>query len=143
MGFSYGFRRAGVVALTLLAGVFTGTAMVPSAAAATGCRTAVPGDVNGDGHAEVAVSVDTFRSAGGAVQIFYGRSNGLVTDASGTARDDQYLEQASPGIPGRGEPGSLFGGSLTVADFDNDNVDDVAIGRAEHPLTSSSAPAPS
>ncbi len=128
MGFSYGFRRAGVVALTLLAGVFTGTAMVPSAAAATGCRTAVPGDVNGDGHAEVAVSVDTFRSAGGAVQIFYGRSSGLVTDASGTARDDQYLEQASPGIPGRGEPGDQFGAATAFGDVNADNCADLVIG---------------
>ena len=64
MGFSYGFRRAGVVA-------------------ATGCRTAVPGGANGDGHAEVAVSADTFRSAGGAVQIFYGRSRTIHRNTAG------------------------------------------------------------
>ena len=128
MGFSYGFRsRAGVVALTLLAGVLTCTAPLASAAA-TACRTGVPGDVNGDGYAEVAVSAEIFRSSGGAVQVFYGRPSGLVTNAAGTALDDQFLEQASPGIPGSGERGDHFGLSTAFGDFNGDNCADLAIG---------------
>lgn len=123
MGFSYGFRRAGVVALSLLAGVLTWTAPLPSEAA-TNCRTAVPGDVNGDGYAEVAVSADTFGPRGGVVRVFYGQRHGLVT----TTIDDQYFEQATAGIPGSGEDNDFFGAATAFGDFNGDNCADLAIG---------------
>ena len=62
------------------------------------------------------------------MQVFYGRPSGLVTNAAGTALDDQFLEQASPGIPGSGEPGDQFGLDTAFGDFNGDNCADLAIG---------------
>jgi hypothetical protein len=60
----------------------------------------VPHDVNGDGHAELAVGEPGSNDASGAVHVFYGHRTGLVAKATGTARDDQYLSQNTPGVPG-------------------------------------------
>jgi hypothetical protein len=88
MGFSYGFRRAGVVALSLLAGVLTWTAPLPSEAAAA-CRTAVPGEV----------------------VVLQGSVRGLAV----TGR--KIWTGNSAGIPGTAQPGDGFGSRLTTAGF--------------------------
>ena len=124
MGFSYGFRsRAGAAVLAMLAGVLVWTAPLPSAAA-TACHTAVPGDANGDGHAEVAVSAETFGTSGGVVQVFSGLRPGLVTNTV----DDQYFEQRTAGIPGRGDDDDRFGAATAFGDFNGDNCADLAVG---------------
>ena len=44
------------------------------------------------------------------------------------ARDDQYLEQASSGIPGSGEEGDQFGAATAFGDLNGDNCADLAVG---------------
>lgn len=75
--------------------------------AASSCNSGVPGDVNGDGFAEVAVGERGNENGRGSVHLFYGQPSGLVFDAVGSALDDQYLSQDSPGVPGKAEPGDL------------------------------------
>ena len=87
----------------------------------------VPHDVNGDGHAEVAVGESGSNDASGAVHVFYGHRTGLVTKATGTARDDQYLSQNTPGVPGSREPFDYFGEVVAFGDFDHDRCADLAI----------------
>ncbi|HEX5878557.1 MAG TPA: FG-GAP repeat protein, partial [Actinomycetota bacterium] len=78
------------------------------------------GDINADGHADVAVGEPFDADLAGAVHVFYGTVGGLVADASGTARDDQLFTQDTPGVPGVGEVGDAFGESTVTADFDAD-----------------------
>ena len=114
------FGIAASVAL-MASGLAVGTALP---AAAAGCSSGVPGDVNGDRHAEVAVN-DT--RGGGAVHILYGRSTGLVTDAAGRARDDQRITQDSPGVPGNAEREDRFGAVTAFGDFNDDGCADLAV----------------
>lgn len=84
------------------------------------------GDLNGDGCADLAVGVpnedfDTDTSAG-AVHVIYGSSLGLTGD------DDDFFYQGLASINGVGETGDRFGGALAIADFDDDGIDDIAIG---------------
>ena len=72
--------------VALMAGGLAVAGALPAAAA--GCSSGVPGDVNGDRHAEVAVH-DT--RGGGSVHVLYGRTSGLVTRSAGTALDDQRI----------------------------------------------------
>ena len=119
-------RTALTVAAVLLgaAGLVGATAQP---AAAVGCTSVVPHDVNGDGHAEVAVGEPGSKDASGAVHVFYGHHTGLVAKATGTARDDQYLSQHTPGVPGNREPFDYFGEQVTLGDFNDDRCADLAI----------------
>jgi hypothetical protein len=56
------------------------------------------------------------------VNVLYGSLGGL------TAAGNQVWSQDSSGIEGVAEPGNAFGGELAVGDFNNDGVDDLAIG---------------
>lgn len=112
------------LALVLLTSILTGL----PAAAAPACTSGVAGDVNGDGHAELAIGVPGNNLDAGAVHLVYGTGSGLVTDASGTARDDQYLTQDTAGVPGTAETEDLFGYSTLLADFDGDGCADLAVG---------------
>src|SRR4051812_29990413 len=85
-------------ALVLLAGGLALGATLPAAAAT--CSTGVAGDVNGDGHAEVVAGEPFNGRNSGAVHVFYGQQSGLVVDATGTARNDQYFTQDTAGVPG-------------------------------------------
>ena len=60
--------------------------------------------------------------------MFYGRSAGLVTDATGSALDDQYFSQSTAGVPGNDEDFDLFGSSTAFGDFNTDGCADLAIG---------------
>ena len=108
--------------VALLAGGLAIAGALPAAAA--DCNSGVPGDINGDRHAEVAVHD---ARGGGAVHILYGRSTGLVTDAAGRARDDQRITQDSPGVPGNAEREDRFGAVTAFGDFNDDGCADLAV----------------
>lgn len=100
------------------------TSAGPAAAAAVQCRSGVAADVNGDGHAEVAV---TEFGGPGRVHVFYGRSSGLVTGKSGTALNDQIFAQGKDGVPGSSETYPRFGDRTAFGDFNGDGCADLAI----------------
>lgn len=95
----------------------------------TTCPSSLPGDVNGDGHAEAAIG-EAYDEPGqtGAVHLYYGTNSGLVTDPIGTALDDEQVTQDSPGVPGMSEPGDSLGFSTLLAEFNGDDCSDLAIG---------------
>ena len=110
------------ISVALLSGGLAAATALPASAA--DCGSGVPGDVNGDRHAEVAVGD---ARGGGAVHILYGRSSGLVTGAAGTALDDQRITQDSPGVPGSAEREDRFGAVTAFGDFNDDGCADLAV----------------
>ena len=84
-----------------------------------------PGDFNGDGFADLAVSAptETLGAARGAgiVHILYGSTDGL------SAAGNQVFHQNRSGVPEIPEANDLFGWSTAAADFDNDGFTDLAI----------------
>jgi hypothetical protein len=98
------------------------------AASAAPCAATVPGDINGDGQADQAIGEPGDAVFTGAVHVLYGTGNGLVVNASGTALDDQLFTQATPGVPGTGEEGDVFGTSTLLADVNGDNCADLVVG---------------
>jgi hypothetical protein len=112
-------------ALALLSATLTGA---PAAAAPVLCTSGVTGDVNGDGQAEVAVGEPGNASGAGAVHLFYGTPDGIVADPTGTALNDQYLSQDTPGVPGTAEADDTFGWSTASGDFNGDGCADLAVG---------------
>jgi hypothetical protein len=101
---------------------------IGSPAQAAPCTSGVPGDVNGDGNAEVAVSELGDGGVAGAVHLFYGSPDGIVVNATGTALDDQLFTQATPGVPGDSNPEDGFGATNVLADFNGDGCADLAVG---------------
>jgi hypothetical protein len=97
-------------------------------ASAADCRGSVRGDVNGDGHAEVVIGEPGHGGDRGAVHVLYGRTSGLVVNAAGTARDDQYFTQNTAGVPGAAEANDQFGTSAIFGDFNDDGCADLAVG---------------
>ena len=124
---------AGLVAVALLTASI-GAAPPPSAYAVVEgratprCSSGVPGDVNGDGFAEVVVGEPGNAGGRGSVHVFYGSRRGLVVDATGAARNDQYLAQDTPGVPGRAEAGDAVGTATVLADLNGDGCADLAVG---------------
>ena len=120
---------AGLVGVTMMAAsVEYAPAQAAAEAVAARCSSGVPGDVNGDGYAELAVGEPGNARLRGAVHVFYGRRSGLVVDASGSARNDQYLTQDTPGVPGAAEAGDAFGTSTLLADLNGDGCADLVVG---------------
>ncbi|MER5185041.1 FG-GAP and VCBS repeat-containing protein [Streptomyces sp. NPDC002896] len=87
------------------------------------------GDINGDGHADVAIGTPfedgTASGTGdsGAVTVLYGSGSGLNT-ASGA----QQFTQDTAGVPGSSELRDMFGGDVLLSDLNADGKSDLTIG---------------
>jgi FG-GAP repeat len=83
----------------------------------------VAGDFNGDGFSDLAIGVpgEGPLDEEGAVQVLYGSPTGL------RAAGNQLWRQESPGVPGTGAGGHLFGRALATGDFDGDGFADLAV----------------
>ncbi len=89
-------------------------------------RAVACGDFNDDPYDDLAVGVPeedvgTIANAG-AVNVLYGSASGLTTAGN------QIWHQDVSGVEGVAEAGDVFGWSLTSGDFNNDGIDDLAVG---------------
>lgn len=89
------------------------------------------GDVDGDGYGDLVTGFPQEARegypwpAGGSVDVWFGGPDGIDP-----AQRPQRVHQNTAGVPGVGEIGDGFGGSVTVADMDDDGHADVAVGVA-------------
>jgi hypothetical protein len=106
--------------------VVVGLAATPASAgaAAQAASPSVHSDFNGDGAADLAISIpgDTVGSDqdAGSVLVLYGPPPGTTFTQSWSA--------ATPGIKGLAGIGNEFGSSLAGGDFNGDGFDDLALG---------------
>ncbi len=84
------------------------------------------GDFNGDGFDDLAIGKPGEavggKAAAGSVHILYGTPLGLA------AKNNQVFSRDSAYIVGVAATGDRFGSALAAGDFDNDGIDDLAIG---------------
>ncbi|WP_344596209.1 FG-GAP and VCBS repeat-containing protein [Streptomyces violaceusniger] len=96
----------------------------PSPTAAAAGKT-TPGDIDGDGYADLGVGAPdgtvSGKSKAGYVGVTYGAKAGVDTGRHGT------LSQASPGIPGTPEAGDHFGSAVVRGDVDGDGYGDLIV----------------
>ncbi|MFF4520266.1 FG-GAP and VCBS repeat-containing protein [Streptomyces bluensis] len=109
---------ATATAAALTGGLLTLATAAPASAAAA----KYADDFNGDGHRDYAVYSygPAGDSKGGGVLVTFGTANGPGTKS-------QFIDQASPGVPGADETDDFFGEVRTAADFNNDGYGDLAV----------------
>ncbi|MEV5434100.1 hypothetical protein [Streptomyces sp. NPDC052701] len=79
------------------------------------------GDVDGDGHADLAVGAAGENSSAGAVTVLYGSASGLTTKGATS------YTQNTPGVPGTSEQGDRFGARVVLADHTGDRRADLSV----------------
>ncbi|MFI1964647.1 FG-GAP-like repeat-containing protein [Streptomyces pathocidini] len=84
------------------------------------------GDITGDGYPDLAIGTN-FESIGSAthtgnVVVLRGSSSGVTTSGA------QSINQGTPGVPGSNESSDCFGGAVHLADHNNDERADLAVG---------------
>ncbi len=96
------------------------------------------GDFDGDGFDDLAIGAPSesigAATAAGAVNVRYGTANGL------SSANSQLFQSDSPaGMPDIVESNDRFGAALAAGDFDNNGIDDLAIGVPGESSSSASA----
>jgi hypothetical protein len=89
------------------------------ASSAWSCRTAAPGDSDGDGRTDPLVGVPGADSRAGRVVLFAGTATGI----SGRG----YFEQGQNNVPGVNAKGNRFGASVASGDVNGDGCADWAV----------------
>lgn len=118
------FLVSGLVLVTPLNGI---TLSQNIANAETG---GIYSDFNGDGFSDLAAGVsgeDFGNYDGGAVNVIYGSSTGLLPAGSDTVPTNQFWSPNSPGMFD-GAQGGGFGFALAAGDFNSDGFADLAVG---------------
>lgn len=91
------------------------------------------GDFDGDGIDDLGVGIPNYELANedevGAVEVFFGSPGGI------SLLDEQLWRQGLNGVQGNPEIDDDFGAALAAGDFDNNGVDDLAIGAPGEDLT--------
>ncbi|MER6346539.1 FG-GAP repeat protein [Streptomyces sp. NPDC001595] len=115
-------RSLAIAAVAALTGGMLTVTAGPAGAAGSN----VPGDFNGDGYRDIAVSAPgayvAGKSAAGQVVVLWGG----VGDPSSARRT--VISQDSPGVPGGSEAGDRFGDAVVAQDFNGDGYADLAVG---------------
>ncbi|WP_328506538.1 VCBS repeat-containing protein [Streptomyces sp. NBC_00391] len=114
--------RSATMAATLVAATVTPLAFSLSIGPAAAAAAKYADDFNGDGHRDYAVSSygPDGASKGGGILVTFGTATGPGTKT-------QFIDQASPGVPGADETDDFFGENRTAADFDKDGYGDLAV----------------
>lgn len=106
----------------LYQGTGSGVALLKTYAAGGGPE-ATAGDVNGDGKADLITRLHP----GEGPEVDGGRI--VVSLSTGTGfRSQVTVSQETPGVPGTGEDGDLFGAALATGDLNGDGMADLAVG---------------
>ncbi|MFE0174692.1 FG-GAP repeat protein [Streptomyces sp. NPDC059002] len=86
------------------------------------------GDINGDGHLDLAVSTPGEDLEGvtdaGSVTVVYGAADGSGLSTAGSV----LLSQDTPGVPNSNEKNDYFGSDVHIDDLNDDGRGDIAIG---------------